>query len=228
MNFFIAYHIVVGNQIIVKSESTKISELVLDALQVLLPSGCCRICYNSNEYIEPWRYNFLGLPDTVSIPDSVDGMDQLVVISAKLHNNNSNSNSHRNMNEQQPKLDHCSFRLHYLGQTPDEFPTILDRLMLILIDNNIGVRGVDKCLNVLKEEWLNKSKLLFQLTKQSGDDLNRRMEIFVKLTKCNKPIDEMVVKFWQAGLSKQYKSFVLNKISNSNSNKTVTTQRVGL
>lgn len=208
---------------------------MLDALQILLPLGCCKVSYGSDKYLEPWRCNLLALPYGAQLPDPVEGGHQFVVVTAKFCQDSSSASlsagpqapENHNCQAQEPanhhgfidsrsflpanQLDRCSFRLHYVGGAPEEYPTLLDRLMLILSENNLHIDSLNRCLQTLKDEWLNKSKLLFQLTKQNHLDERARRELFEKITKCKKPADQLVVKFWQAGLSRQYKSFVMNR-----------------
>lgn len=78
----LAYHTVIGNQVIVRGDQKKVVRSVIDCLQSLLPKGCCRVIYHSDTYQDSWRCNFLGYPPSGSLPDHADLYVCLYVMSS--------------------------------------------------------------------------------------------------------------------------------------------------
>ncbi|GIX72726.1 folliculin [Caerostris extrusa] len=67
----LAYHTIVGNQIIIKSTSLRLVKSMITCLKDLLPRGCFHPIYYSNTYEDSWKCNFLGIPPNVVIPEHV-------------------------------------------------------------------------------------------------------------------------------------------------------------
>ncbi|KHN83291.1 Folliculin [Toxocara canis] len=82
---------------------------------------------------------------------------------------------------------------------PSSMPAIVTRYKQLLLDNELGNRVLEAVLKNTREQWLSKSKLIYQLSRQKES---------IDLTK-----DAPVLRFWQAGLSKTYKQHVLNTIN---------------
>ncbi|VDM39267.1 unnamed protein product [Toxocara canis] len=92
---------------------------------------------------------------------------------------------------------------------PSSMPAIVTRYKQLLLDNELGNRVLEAVLKNTREQWLSKSKLIYQLSRQKESiDLTKVLRV-VKCTQNDAP----VLRFWQAGLSKTYKQHVLNTIN---------------
>ena len=65
------------------SISTYVNRLMFLPMQDFIPSFCCSMQDYSHFYEEPWKYNLLGLPPDVEVPDDID-TDLYVIIGVVL------------------------------------------------------------------------------------------------------------------------------------------------
>jgi len=100
------------------------------------------------------------------------------------------------------------FRMSSPTCLPDKVPTVLEKMMMALHNENLCVEVVDTALTCLKEEWMNKVKVLFKFTKAGG---NRSEEDTRKLLQVvgAREEDKLLLKFWMTGLSVQYRTHIL-------------------
>jgi len=63
--------VVVGGQLIIKSESMERRKLALLALASLIPVGCVKPAFNSNGYVYSYKCNLLGCSTSTVIPAEV-------------------------------------------------------------------------------------------------------------------------------------------------------------
>lgn len=227
----LAGHVLIGDQLVVRADRARIARSVLNAMASVLPVGCQRMVPYSDAYLPPWQCNLLGLNDRLANapPPSLSGDGSgascgqtgtsYVVVTAKTRSENLTSKG-------PVPLELCNFRLHHVGVPPVAYPSIVERLLGLLSEFGQN-RSLPQCdtkrlqimelrLTVLKEEWINKAKLYFRMSKrQNGDaaEMSRRQNCILKISKIDQPIDLTVVKFFQAGLTKEYKSHVLSRVA---------------
>uniref|UniRef100_A0A8I4A0N0 Folliculin n=2 Tax=Callithrix jacchus TaxID=9483 RepID=A0A8I4A0N0_CALJA len=162
----LAWHVLMGNQVIWKSRDLDLVQSAFEVLRTMLPVGCVRIIPYSSQYEEAYRCNFLGLSPHVQIPPHV---------------------------------------LSSVG------PTILNKIEAALTNQNLSVDVVDQCLVCLKEEWMNKVKVLFKFTKVDSrpkEDTQKLLSILGASEEDNVKL----LKFWMTGLSKTYKSHLMSTV----------------
>ncbi|NXA49366.1 FLCN protein, partial [Nothocercus julius] len=90
-------------------------------------------------------------------------------------------------------------------------PTILNKIEAALTNQNLSVDVVDQCLVCLKEEWMNKVKVLFKFTKVDSrpkEDTQKLLSILGASEEDNVKL----LKFWMTGLSKTYKSHLMSTV----------------
>lgn len=90
-------------------------------------------------------------------------------------------------------------------------PTILNKIEAALTNQNLSVDVVDQCLVCLKEEWMNKVKVLFKFTKVDSrpkEDTQKLLSILGAAEEDNVKL----LKFWMTGLSKTYKSHLMSTV----------------
>ncbi|XP_047399164.1 folliculin isoform X3 [Sciurus carolinensis] len=162
----LAWHVLMGNQVIWKSRDVDLVQSAFEVLRTMLPVGCVRIIPYSSQYEEAYRCNFLGLSPNVQIPSHV---------------------------------------LASVG------PTILNKIEAALTNQNLSVDVVDQCLVCLKEEWMNKVKVLFKFTKVDSrpkEDTQKLLSVLGASEEDNVKL----LKFWMTGLSKTYKSHLMSTV----------------
>uniref|UniRef100_A0A914X0C7 Folliculin n=1 Tax=Plectus sambesii TaxID=2011161 RepID=A0A914X0C7_9BILA len=190
----IVRQIVTGEQLVVVSNRSPLSRRILLAFAVLLPRGCVRLVSHGAFYLELYRCNLLGLSRAVELPPDL-GEVMIVDVceqSDKVHD-----------------LTTCTLRISQCPQFTSPPPTLVARIEQLVLNEELPCPVLEAVLRSTREEWLNKAKLVYQLTKQNQDvDMKKLMNV-VKCSDCDMP----VVYFWQAGLSKQYKQYVLNVCS---------------
>ncbi|XP_060147291.1 folliculin isoform X4 [Globicephala melas] len=67
----LAWHVLMGNQVIWKSRDADLVHSAFEVLRTMLPVGCVRVIPYSSQYEEAYRCNFLGLGPHVQIPPHV-------------------------------------------------------------------------------------------------------------------------------------------------------------
>ncbi|GFN81082.1 folliculin-like [Plakobranchus ocellatus] len=83
-------------------------------------------------------------------------------------------------------------------------------------NNNLSLEVVEAAFTCLREEWMNKVKVLFKFTKAGG---NRSEEETKKLLQIvgARDEDKQLLKFWMTGLSVQYRAHILASSAPGNS-----------
>uniref|UniRef100_A0A6I8SRT1 Folliculin n=1 Tax=Xenopus tropicalis TaxID=8364 RepID=A0A6I8SRT1_XENTR len=162
----LAWHVLMGNQVIWKGQDQELIQSAFDVLQAMLPVGCVRVIPYSEKYEDAYRCNFLGLSPQAEIPLHVQSSVGL---------------------------------------------TILNKIEAALSNENLSMDVVDQCLICLKEEWMNKVKVLFKFTKVDSrpkEDTQKLLGILGASEEDNIKL----LKFWMTGLSKTYKSHLMSSV----------------
>ncbi|XP_020627296.1 folliculin-like isoform X1 [Orbicella faveolata] len=202
----LAFHVIQGNQVIVRGEKRKTVESVLNCLKVLIPSGCCSCIPYSTKYKDSWQCNFLGLAPGVEIPPHVLSSDLFVlldIISPRGHvpegpvADQSRDDEH----------DFPGYGFVVCGKENATDPTILQKVEEALDNDSLSDAVFDQLLICLKEEWMDKVKVVFKFAR-SGNSTSEDKEKLLKILGA-KSEDEIVLKFWMTGLNKQYRSHLL-------------------
>ncbi|XP_068695202.1 folliculin-like isoform X2 [Montipora foliosa] len=209
----LAFHVIQGNQVIVRGKNQKTVESILDCLKVLIPSGCCSCVPYSTEYKDSWQCNFLGLVPSVEIPPHVLSSDLFVlldVISPPEHA------SEYSIGEQLSEPDDFQgYGFVVCGKENTTDPSILQKIEEGLENANLSDAVFDQLLVCLKEEWMDKVKVIFKFAR-SGPSTSEDKEKLLRILGA-KPEDEIVLKFWMTGLNKQYRSHLLTCSSTGSS-----------
>lgn len=199
----LAWHVLMGNQIIWKSGNRNLVESAINVLVTLIPIGCVRKILFADRYEEAYRCNFLGLSSEVEIPAHISTSEFCLVVEAR----------HVPLPPlpQQPPLAHYEFIISGGTAVTDRGPTILNKLEAALNNESLSLEVVDQCLICLKEQWMNKVKVLFKFTRV---DSRRKDESQRLLAVLGATDDDNVnlLKFWMTGLSKTYKSHLLSNV----------------
>ncbi|XP_070617508.1 folliculin isoform X2 [Erythrolamprus reginae] len=178
--------------------------------QTMLPVGCVRIIPYSDQYEEAYRCNFLGLGPQVKIPPHILSSEFAVLVEVRLA---TRSSLYPVLFDDDQPLSKYEFVVTSGSPLAADRvgPTILNKIEAALMNQNLSVDVVDQCLICLKEEWMNKVKVLFKFTKVDSrpkEDTQKLLSILGASEEDNVKL----LKFWMTGLSKTYKSHLMSTV----------------
>lgn len=200
----IAYHVVRGDQLIVRGKFNSTVSSVLNVLKELLPPGCCRIKHWSEEYLDSWKYNFLGLTEKCEIPAHVLSSDFYVLIDIDLscHEKTFGETAHNS------RSLFCEGDFKVQGSPLESCPTFLSDMLSGIYDEDFADSVFATMLSTLKDEWMNKVKVMFKFSKCGSRTSEEKDKLLSVLNA--KPEDEIMLKFWMTSLSRPYRTHLLH------------------
>ncbi|KAK4813389.1 hypothetical protein QYF61_004726 [Mycteria americana] len=206
----LAWHVLMGNQVIWKARDTDLVQSAFDVLRTMLPVGCVRIIPYSDQYEEAYRCNFLGLSPHVQIPSHILSSEFAVLVEVRTA---TRSSLYPTLFDDEQSLNKYEFVVTSGSPVAADRvgPTILNKIEAALTNQNLSVDVVDQCLVCLKEEWMNKVKVLFKFTKVDSrpkEDTQKLLSILGAAEEDNVKL----LKFWMTGLSKTYKSHLMSTV----------------
>ncbi|XP_068886015.1 folliculin [Aphelocoma coerulescens] len=206
----LAWHVLMGNQVIWKARDTDLVQSAFDVLRTMLPIGCVRIIPYSDQYEEAYRCNFLGLSPHVQIPPHILSSEFAVLVEVRAA---TRSSLYPTLFDDEQSLNKYEFIVTSGSPVAADRvgPTILNKIEAALTNQNLSVDVVDQCLVCLKEEWMNKVKVLFKFTKVDSrpkEDTQKLLSILGAAEEDNVKL----LKFWMTGLSKTYKSHLMSTV----------------
>ncbi|KAM7007603.1 folliculin [Ammospiza nelsoni] len=206
----LAWHVLMGNQVIWKAQDVDLVQSAFDVLRTMLPIGCVRIIPYSEQYEEAYRCNFLGLGPHVQIPPHILASEFAVIVEVRAA---SRSSLYPTLFDDEQSLNKYEFLVTSGSPVAADRvgPTILNKIEAALTNQNLSVDVVDQCLVCLKEEWMNKVKVLFKFTKVDSrpkEDTQKLLSILGAAEEDNVKL----LKFWMTGLSKTYKSHLMSTV----------------
>ena len=217
----LAHHLLVGNQVIVRGSQPCLIFSIFEALKKLLPLGCCRVINFSDVYLDSFKCNLLGMNQGISVPMSANAYIIFDIIEPESAVEAQEDNS---TSENEAASDTCAIGLPSLDGfnsfegyvfilttpllLPNNSPAVLTRMMTPLSDFELSDSVVDQCLVCIKEEWMNKVKLVFKFTKAGGRRLEEDTHQILQLIDA-KVEDKAVIQFWMTGLSVQHRNSML-------------------
>ncbi|XP_022095568.1 folliculin-like [Acanthaster planci] len=216
LNFHdLAHHALIGNQIIVRCNFKSTLHSFFEVLKTLLPVGCCHIITYSDHYEESFKCNFLGMSPSTSLPGHVKASEFFILLDI-ISPSHPPRECERVIVKEADPFHGFGIAMVSTGSLPDKAPTILTKIENILDNRNLNQEVITAFLVALKEEWMNKVKLLFKFTR-AGSHTEEETERLLKILKA-KPEDKSLLKFWITGLSSQYRSHLLTTSSMGASN----------
>ncbi|NWR68133.1 FLCN protein, partial [Bucorvus abyssinicus] len=206
----LAWHVLMGNQVIWKARDMDLVQSAFDVLRTMLPVGCVRIIPYSDQYEEAYRCNFLGLSPHVQIPPHILSSEFAVLVEVRAA---TRSSLYPTVFDDEQFLNKYEFVVTSGSPVAADRvgPTILNKIEAALTNQNLSVDVVDQCLVCLKEEWMNKVKVLFKFTKVDSrpkEDTQKLLSILGAAEEDNVKL----LKFWMTGLSKTYKSHLMSTV----------------
>ncbi|XP_061572963.1 folliculin [Cololabis saira] len=205
----LAWHVLMGNQVIWRCAEPGFIQSAFTVLKSLLPVGCVRSVPYSSQYEEAYKCNFLGLSPDVPIPAHVSSSEFSVLVDVT---------SDRGHQISALCEDVCTLYQFTISsantQPTDRGPTLLNKLEVALSNENLSVDVVSHCLLCLKEEWMNKVKVLFKFSKVDGRGREDTQKVLAILgaTGTSEEDNVRLLKYWMTGLSKTYKSHLMTAV----------------
>ncbi|XP_077643020.1 folliculin isoform X1 [Lonchura striata] len=150
----LAWHVLMGNQVIWKAQDMDLVQSAFDVLRTMLPIGCVRIIPYSDQYEEAYRCNFLGLSPHVQIPPHILASEFAVLVEVRAA---TRSSLYPTLFDDEQSLNKYEFLVTSGSPVAADRvgPTILNKIEAALTNQNLSVDVVDQCLVCLKEEWMN-------------------------------------------------------------------------
>ncbi|XP_071489862.1 folliculin-like [Diadema antillarum] len=202
----VAYNILTGNQLIVRCDYKNTLKSLFKVLKAILPAGCCRTISHSATYEPSWKCNFLGLSCDTELPDHVVSTEIYLLLDI-VSPDKVRQDSSKVVSKAAGSFTSFGISITSSSAVPDKVPTILSRIETTLDNRDLTPEIVDTVLVALKEEWMNKVKLLFKFTR-AGSHSEEDVEKLLKILQA-KEEDKPLLKFWVTGLSPQYRSHLL-------------------
>lgn len=172
------YNMLIGNQVIIRGDSSDIAAGVARLLQLCLPGGCVSSLVCSTVYKEIWEASLLALPAGSSIPTSLSP-DSFVLIDF------SNTPDQNNILADSRWVVKGVFQLTTLGQA---------------IEKIAGLENEHECLDLLVEEWLAKAKTYTKLRQIVEAQKDKRLADYAHALGLVHKADFNVLAFWTTGL----------------------------
>ncbi|KAL0985172.1 hypothetical protein UPYG_G00153720 [Umbra pygmaea] len=207
----LAWHVLMGNQVILRGADPGLIQSAFTMLKSLLPVGCVRSVLYSSQYEEAYRCNFLGLSPDVPIPTHVSSSEFSVLVDVV----NVPRGSVYSASTDEDIMSLYQFSISSANSQPtDKGPTLLNKVEVALSNDNLSVDVVSHCLLCLKEEWMNKVKVLFKFSKVDGRGKEDTQKVLALLGVSGPGEEDNVrlLKFWMTGLSKTYKSHLMTAV----------------
>ncbi|KAJ3044732.1 hypothetical protein HDV00_001136 [Rhizophlyctis rosea] len=198
----VLHHVLVGNQVVVRGGDKQLVGSILWLLKDFIPSFCCSMQDYSDTYEEPWKYNLLGLPSAVQVPDDIDA-DLYAVIDIKPRTTTD-------------KLPTSPDEYDYItiattespasstspsSPTPSQIPTLIGEVHRVLRVHS-DVSTLRTHIMFLKEAWLNKAKMFFKFVRSGGGDDAKKLEMFLEHVEAGER-DLPVLRFWTKGIGNE-------------------------
>lgn len=184
----ISYHVIIGHQVIIRDNCMKRLNRIISSLSRLIPSLAASNIPLTLEYVETCKLQ--GLHISAHLPREAFSNDNILLVDI-LHSD----------------INHFHAILQTRARTPEKLPTFLSKLEQILQDVTYSDKTLQAFLQSLKEEWLNKAKMVYAYTK--GTVIHRSVEQVATVFKALQIDDcdiEMVYYWLNNGLSLHYKT----------------------
>lgn len=207
----LAWHVLMGNQVIWRGADPGLIQSAFTILKALLPVGCVRSVPYSAQYEEAYRCNFLGLSPNVAVPAHVSCSEFSVLVDVL----DAEKGSLYSAACEEDIASLYQFSISSANTQPtDRGPTLLNKMEVALSNENLSVEVVSHCLLCLKEEWMNKVKVLFKFSKVDGRGREDTQKVLALLGATGPGEEDNVrlLKFWMTGLSKTYKSHLMSAV----------------
>lgn len=203
------YHVLVGHQVVIRSNCPQTSNKILMSLSSLLPDAAVKLTLDAEKYYDRKTCNFISISTAVSIPTDVLDSSDVVI-----------------MDLLEKDADRIKCTVHVKGKLPDLLPRYLIDLERIIYDTNFSDDCLDYHLLKGKHEWLERAKIAYafvSMAKEEDANLDEKSIINSALSRVKKitsvdltQTDTELLLFWMKnGVDTEYKQKVSQLSSTS-------------
>jgi len=208
------YNVIIGNQIIVRSNQQSILRSIFATLKSLLPEECCNIIEQSPSYRETWECNFLGLAIPEEIPVHIKEQPIYMLIDIVGVSSSLNLSANFSSSALPASLSNSTNSTATYGEPPISLKmryktsskwqkTSLGTEIRQIVQSHYTRIFERARLESLKEEWIHKTRMFYALSLQLESPQDPRLKLFEKNMNLISN-DFRVLKFWSGTLRKQY------------------------
>ena len=184
----LVYHVLIGNQIVLRTAPSAQQAEIFQACASLLPQSCCRLIIDSPRYREQWECNFLALAPGVEISESVD-FASIFLLDYELKSGG-------------PTLRICIEPAPAIHFMPSFAPTSLgEQILAVLLQTQASEHAKHVLLHIKIEEWVNKAKLFLKLAKMLENEEDPKLAQFSRIFALKKA-DIRVLRFFSTGMKR--------------------------
>ena len=153
----IAWHLLIGNQVIWRGRDQELITSALHVLKDILPIGCVKILTGLDSYVNSYKANLLGL-NKVQIPSHVTNSEHHILVDVV-----PKTTATQRRNQIYPSLFETSSQHTLRGVEfhitsgciiPEKGPSMLNNLEVVLANDSLAEEVVQQCLVCLKQEWI--------------------------------------------------------------------------
>ena len=153
------WHLLMGNQVIWRSQNEEIVTSALNVLKEVLPEGCVKMLTSSDVYVNSYKANLLGLTEKAILPPHMKSSEYYVFVDVTFKT----SPSYK-VNQLYPDLfssdsfplsiNTAEYKMTSGCVIPERGPDMLHKLEAALANTSLSLEVVRHCLICLKEEWM--------------------------------------------------------------------------
>lgn len=216
----LAYHIMRGDQLIVRGSDPSTVMSVMNILKELLPESICHIVGFCCEYQESYVSEFLGLSVGVNLPKHIVDSDLHVLLDIlpplKRYYSRSVDDHSSPLFEETDSLEQYVLMVYSAHSSQDQkYSLIIQRLMSLLSADSVSDAWISRAILNLKEEWMNKVKVLYKFSqmypKDGTTERDERLTRLLRDVLHVQPDELPILLHWRAALRKDYKTHLMQK-----------------
>uniref|UniRef100_H2YJQ8 Folliculin n=1 Tax=Ciona savignyi TaxID=51511 RepID=H2YJQ8_CIOSA len=200
----IAWHLLIGNQVVWKGDDKELITSALNVLKDLLPHGCVKLLTNSDQYVNCSKANLLGLTEAAIIPALNVRCSENFILVETVRKNHPKSNQLYPSLEPGNIMNGVEFKVTNRCVIPEKGPEILNKLEVAIANISLSAEVVKHCLICMKEEWMNKAKILYKFTMVDNRDKEDTNWLIHECLQCGDD-DLRLLTFWLTALTPQFK-----------------------
>ena len=149
-----AHHVVIGKQVLVRSNCPQISRKVLVSLSQLLPDSAVQMTVDAEKYLDRKTCNLISISTSVPIPKQASELAETLVI---------------DMVECEEDQIKCT--LHSKSRTSDKLPQYLVQVERAIRDANLSDTSLELHMQSLKTKWQEKCMIAYSYCRAQGTQL---------------------------------------------------------
>lgn len=192
-----AYNVLIGNQILVRSNCPQISRKVLHSLSQLLPETAVRMTFDAEKYFDHKTCNLISISNSIPIPKHAAESSETLIIDMV-----------------ESDADQVKCTLHSKCRTPDRLPQYLVEVERVIRDTNYSDTSLEMHVQTCKCKWQEKCKIIYTYCQSVGTEMiDDKLLHGIEASDADRPL----LHFWtRAAVPVNYKTKLM-QIRNQNS-----------